>query len=68
MANPEHLQSLKQGVRARNKWRDQHREIRANLWGANLGEANLWGGNLSRSNISRALLREANRMGDGLPL
>ena len=58
MANPEHLQILKQGVRAWNKWQDQHREIRANLWGANL----------SRSNISRAILREANCMGIGLPL
>ena len=63
MANPEHLQNLKQGVRAWNKWRDQHREIRPNLWGAGLR-----GATLGEANLSRVMLREANLMGGGLPL
>ena len=44
MANPEHLQILKQGVEAWNQWRREHRDImpdldRANLDGADLSDA-----------------------------
>ena len=37
MANPEHLQILKQGVEAWNQWREQNKGIRPDLRGANLG-------------------------------
>jgi hypothetical protein len=65
MANPEHLQILEQGVEAWNTWRDQHRDIGANLHGANLREANLAGADLPRANLilanlAGAILRGAN--------
>ena len=75
MANPEHLQILKQDVEAWNQWRDQHRDIRpdltaadlvradlgeANLRGANLDGANLINANLDGANLRRANLRGAN--------
>jgi hypothetical protein len=60
MANPEHLQILQQGVEAWNQWRDQHRNIRANLRGANLIRANLRGADLHWANLRGASLGEAN--------
>jgi hypothetical protein len=36
MANPEHLEILKQGVMAWNQWRDQHRDIWPDLDAADL--------------------------------
>jgi hypothetical protein len=33
MANPEHLQILRQGVKAWNAWRRQHRDITPDLSG-----------------------------------
>ena len=65
MANPEHLEILKQGVDAWNQWREKHREImpnltRAHLSGANLREADLSGANLRRADLSGADLSEAN--------
>jgi hypothetical protein len=41
MANPEHLQILKQGVEAWNVWREQHRDISPELSVANLARADL---------------------------
>jgi hypothetical protein len=41
MANDEHVALLKQGVDAWNAWRDEDRNIRPDLSGANLGKANL---------------------------
>ncbi len=41
MANPGHLQILKQGVETWNTWRDQHKDITPNLGGADLGGAEL---------------------------
>ena len=58
MANPEHLQILKEGVEAWNAWRDQHRDIRPDLTGANLT-----GTSLSRADLSRADLSEASLHG-----
>jgi hypothetical protein len=57
MANPEHLQILKQGVEAWNQWRDQHRDIRpdlarADLRGLDLSQADLTGADLTRANLS----------------
>jgi uncharacterized protein YjbI with pentapeptide repeats len=69
MANPEHLQSLQQGVEAWKTWREEHRDIRLNLRdadlsGANLREANLFranldGANLGGANLFRVTLRDA---------
>jgi hypothetical protein len=41
MANPEHLQILKQGVEAWNAWREQHGDLQPALEGADLRDAAL---------------------------
>jgi uncharacterized protein YjbI with pentapeptide repeats len=56
MANPEHLQLLKQGVEAWNAWRRQNLDIKPDLHRANLDEANLDEANLHRANLHRANL------------
>jgi uncharacterized protein YjbI with pentapeptide repeats len=61
MANPVHLEILKQGVKAWNHWRQTNILVlpdlsRANLSGMDLGEANLSETNLIRANLSRAEL------------
>ncbi len=81
MANPEHLEILKQGVKQWNKWREEHperasrtsagrtsagRTSLANLSGANLSGANLSEADLSRADLSGANLREANLSGADL--
>ena len=63
MANEEHLNILKQGVRVWNKWRKEHPEIRADLSGANLHRANLRRADLDGANLSRADLNGADLMG-----
>ncbi len=60
MANPEHLQILKEGVKAWNEWRADNLDIRPHLRGANLEAANLWGANLRGANLEGANLRGAN--------
>ena len=55
MANPEHLQILKQGVEAWNAWRNQNMDIRLDLSGARLSRADL-----SRADLRGALLVETN--------
>src|SRR5271157_4181593 len=70
MANPEHLEILKQGVEQWNKWRKEHRDItpglnmadlrKARLIGADLSEANLIRVDLSGAYLSEADLRWAN--------
>jgi TIR domain-containing protein/pentapeptide repeat protein len=55
MANPEHLEILKQGVVVWNAWRDQHRDIRPDL-----SNAPLFGDNLDYANLTRTDLRGAN--------
>jgi hypothetical protein len=75
MAIPQHLEVLKQGVPAWNKWRTDNVETepdlagsdlsKADLKGANLGETDLrWAdltwANLSGANLNRADLRRAN--------
>jgi Pentapeptide repeats (8 copies) len=70
MANPEHLELLRQGVDVWNAWRAKEPFVRPDLrWvdlsgtrlnGANLTEADLSGANLSAANLGRAILSEAN--------
>jgi uncharacterized protein YjbI with pentapeptide repeats len=71
MANPEHLEILKQGVKAWNEWRGKHRDIHpdlsgANLCGANLSRVSLRYTNLSNANLSDADLSVANILGADL--
>ncbi len=81
MANQEHLDLLRQGVKIWNEWRDKHPQIyidflqadltEIDLSGVNLSEADLNGANLSRSNfigadLHGALLRKANFIGANL--
>jgi uncharacterized protein YjbI with pentapeptide repeats len=59
MANPEHLQILKQGIAAWNAWREQNRDIRPDLSGATLTRAHLSGANLSAADLSGSTLTGA---------
>jgi hypothetical protein len=58
MANPEHLDILKQGVEVWNAWRDQNEDIRPDLSGANLTGANLTGAYLTGVDLIGANLSE----------
>src|SRR5438128_2406070 len=65
MANPEQLDTLKQGVEAWNQWKQKHPYIHADLSGAdlrgvNLNRANFRGVNLNRANFRGADLTETN--------
>jgi hypothetical protein len=64
MANPEHLEILKQSVDEWNKWREEHPDVvpdlrEANLEGANLSEAYLAKADLRQANLKEAKLGEA---------
>jgi uncharacterized protein YjbI with pentapeptide repeats len=64
MANPEHLEILRQGVEVWNPWRGKNTSVRidlreADLSGANLSGANLVGANFFRADLSGANLRWA---------
>ena len=64
MANEEHLNILKQGVKTWNQWREENPDIRpdlreADLNGVDLRRADLYQANLSQANLSRANLYEA---------
>jgi hypothetical protein len=59
MANPEHLQILKQGAEAWNQWLDQHWDIRPDLSGADLAGADLTRAMLRRADLGGANLRNA---------
>src|SRR5262249_4310025 len=73
MANPEHLQILKQGVEAWNQWWDQraptlqwasfYRAESADLQGADLSQANLQGADLRGADLQGPDRREANLSG-----
>jgi uncharacterized protein YjbI with pentapeptide repeats len=65
MANPEHLEILRQGVEVWNDWRDTEPSVipdlsEADLYRASLIEANLSGADLIRANLNQADLRLAN--------
>lgn len=59
MANPEHLEILKQGVETWNKWRVKHREKYPNLTQADLRGVDLSGADLSGVDFSYARLSSA---------
>src|SRR5271157_4052046 len=56
MANPEHLEILKQGVEQWNKWRKEHPDVDPDLHEADLDSAKLSGANLFRAVLRRAKL------------
>jgi hypothetical protein len=59
MANPEHLQILKQGVEAWNQWRAANPGIRPDLAEAPLARENLRGANLYQTDLREANLARA---------
>ena len=56
MANPEHLEILKQGGQAWNFWRISHPDVRPELSRAELNHADLTAANLRDADLSRAHL------------
>ena len=58
MANPEHLESLQQGVKAWNQWREQHRDLWPDLSGADFNGANLCYTTFSEVDLSKTNLSE----------
>lgn len=66
MANPEHLEILKQGVEVWNEWKEAHRGIEHDFSGAKLEQADLRGAYLWDANFSLADLSKAKLNGVGL--
>jgi uncharacterized protein YjbI with pentapeptide repeats len=66
MADPDHLNKLRQGVDAWNAWRQREPLIRPDLSGADLTRANLSEANLSQADLTKADLREATVSGANL--
>ena len=66
MANPEHVEILKQGVEVWNRWRSKHPGIRPELKQAEFARANLEGANFSGTDLNVANLNGANLSGTNL--
>ena len=71
MANPEHVEILKQGVEVWNRWREENTSIKPDLSVAdfqkrNLNEVNFSGVNLSYTNLIMANLIKADLQGANL--
>jgi hypothetical protein len=66
MANPEHLEILKRGVKAWNEWRLKHRNVHPNLRQADLREADLREADLREADLSIATLFAAKLSGADL--
>lgn len=66
MADPAHLEVLRQGIAFWNTWRTQHPEIRPDLSRANLSDADLRGVNFRGANLSKANLLNADLSGADL--
>jgi Pentapeptide repeats (8 copies) len=65
MANPEHVELVKQGAEAIRKWREQNPDTQldlqeAHLTNADLRRADLWGVDLRQANMHGTYLIEAN--------
>src|SRR5205823_2521468 len=60
MANPEHLDLLKQDIDVWNKWREQHLDTQPDLSKADLNYADLSDANLSRADLVETNLSKAN--------
>jgi uncharacterized protein YjbI with pentapeptide repeats len=60
MANPEHLEILKQGVEAWNHWRKANPDVKPDLRSADLRSADLHAANLRSAYLRSANLRYAN--------
>jgi hypothetical protein len=58
MANSEHLEVLKQGVSAWNRWRAENPSIRPDLSLVNFQNASLAGANLALAKLNKSYLRE----------
>jgi uncharacterized protein YjbI with pentapeptide repeats len=56
MANPEHLEILKQGTGAWNKWRDENKDVIPDLSHAEAYGLNLSGVDLHKANLKHAIL------------
>ncbi len=54
MANPEHLEILKQGVEVWNRWKEDGSYPASDLSGADLTRINLYAADLSITNLSGA--------------
>src|SRR5271157_4164134 len=67
MANPEHLEILKQGVEQWNRWREEHLHLKPDLRDADLPKANLSGADLRWANLIGADLRKADLSWANLP-
>ncbi len=60
MANPEHLDLLKQGVSVWNAWREENEGVQVDLREADLRGADLRGAKLNGADLSEAILKRAN--------
>jgi uncharacterized protein YjbI with pentapeptide repeats len=59
MANPEHLEKLKEGVKAWNQWREEDPDIKPDLSNADFKGVNLKSVNFSNSDLQRTCLLKA---------
>jgi len=66
MANPEHLNLLRQGVELWNKWRIENPRILIDLRGAELNDTDLKGANLTHSDLEAARFSGADLTGANL--
>jgi hypothetical protein len=65
MADDEHIEMLKKGADAWDRWRSENAKVVLNLDEANLHKANLHKADLSGANLSGANLSGANLSGAG---
>jgi uncharacterized protein YjbI with pentapeptide repeats len=63
MANPEHLEKLKQGIEKWNEWRKANEGVEPDLSGADLHGTDLSNANFSKTNLGGANLSGANLRG-----
>jgi hypothetical protein len=62
-ASPEHLEILREGVEAWNRWRSGHLDITPDRCGADISRVDLWMANLSKANLAMANLSGADLTG-----